>query len=454
MNKLDLLRMGLKNLWRRKLRTFLTVLSVVIGATSIVVMISLGLAIKENNKQMLENIGDMTALTVYGNANDGYIEIDEGGRGLKNNSSKGKKKTLNEDLIQELKELPHVTQVIPVLNLQATVHMKKYFYTGQIIGIRPEDIEALHLKMTEGRGIQPGDKFQVMMSAELAQYGFMKLNDRGDKPPRIDPMKDKFTLDFNSPWESAGNNPFEEETATKKSKSYPLEVVGTYEGGGEFGMIMPMDTVKKLKTEQERFQNQGQEQKKTSGKKKEEVYSKLQVKFDKIENMDSVKNAITEMGLQVYGAGEWMREMEKQSTTIQMVLGGIGSIALIVAAIGIANTMIMSTYERTREIGVMKVIGATVGDVRNLFLFEAAIIGFLGGLFGLLTSHGVSYLLNNVLSLGGFFGGGGEEAVTSIIPLWLDFLALSFSALIGVFSGYFPARRATKLQAIEAIRTE
>ena len=160
------------------------------------------------------------------------------------------------------------------------------------------------------------------------------------------------------------------------------------------------------------------------------------------------------MGLQVYGAGEWMREMEKQSTTIQMVLGGIGSIALIVAAIGIANTMIMSTYERTREIGVMKVIGATVGDVRNLFLFEAAIIGFLGGLFGLLTSHGVSYLLNNVLSLGGFFGGGGEEAVTSIIPLWLDFLALSFSALIGVFSGYFPARRATKLQAIEAISVD
>ncbi|ERJ85118.1 efflux ABC transporter, permease protein [Peptostreptococcaceae bacterium oral taxon 113 str. W5053] len=454
MNKLDLLRMGLKNLWRRKLRTFLTILSVVIGATSIVVMISLGLAIKENNKQMLENIGDMTALTVYGNDNDGYIEIDEGGRDLKNNSSKGKKKTLNEDLIKELKELPHVTQVIPVLNLQATVHMKKYFYTGQIIGVRPEDVEALHLTMTEGRGIQPGDKFQVMMSAELAQYGFMKLNDRGDKPPTVDPMKDKFTLDFSSPWESAGNNPFEEETATKKSKSYPLEVVGTYQGSGEFGMIMSMDTVKKLKTEQERFQNQGQGQKKTLEKKKEEVYSRLQVKLDKIENMDSVKNAITEMGLQVHGAGEWMREIEKQSTTIQMVLGGIGSIALIVAAIGIANTMIMSTYERTREIGVMKVIGATVGDVRNLFLFEAAIIGFLGGLFGLLTSHGVSYLLNNVLSLGGFFGGEGEEAVTSIIPLWLDFLALSFSALIGVFSGYFPARRATKLQAIEAIRTE
>ena len=141
---------------------------------------------------------------------------------------------------------------------------------------------------------------------------------------------------------------------------------------------------------------QGQGQKKTLEKKKEEVYSRLQVKLDKIENMDSVKNAITEMGLQVHGAGEWMREIEKQSTTIQMVLGGIGSIALIVAAIGIANTMIMSTYERTREIGVMKVIGATVGDVRNLFLFEAAIIGFLGGLFGLLTSHGVSYLLNNV----------------------------------------------------------
>ena len=131
-----------------------------------------------------------------------------------------------------------------------------------------------------------------------------------------------------------------------------------------------------------------------------------------------------------------------------MVLAGIGGISLIVAAIGIANTMVMSTYERTREIGVMKVIGASVADIRNLFLVEAAAIGLIGGFFGILLSYLISHLLNSTLGAQEF-----GEAV-SIIPYWVAVMALFFSALIGVLSGYLPAIRATKLSAIEAIRTE
>jgi ABC-type antimicrobial peptide transport system permease subunit len=136
------------------------------------------------------------------------------------------------------------------------------------------------------------------------------------------------------------------------------------------------------------------------------------------------------------------------------VLGGIGSISLIVAAIGIANTMVMSIYERTREIGVMKVIGASVSDVRRIFLTEASLIGLLGGVLGIALSIGISQLLNYIFRSTEAGIRLGADAVISIIPIWLIALSLIFSSLIGLMAGYFPAKRATKLSAIEAIKTE
>lgn len=144
---------------------------------------------------------------------------------------------------------------------------------------------------------------------------------------------------------------------------------------------------------------------------------------------------------------------------IQAVLGGIGAISLLVAALGITNTMIMSIYERTREIGVMKVLGCLLTDIRQLFLWEAGIIGFTGGITGLLLSIGASLLLNRFGgSLGGFLGGGsgpdGQPLPISVIPLWLSCSSVGFATLVGLVSGFAPANRAMKLSALEAIRSE
>jgi len=130
-------------------------------------------------------------------------------------------------------------------------------------------------------------------------------------------------------------------------------------------------------------------------------------------------------------------------------------VSLFVAAIGISNTMVMSIYERTREIGVMKVIGASLKDIRRLFLLEAALIGVFGGVLGAGLSLGVSKIINNYGIP--FFDNmvyGANESDISAIPAWLCLFALGFSAVIGLVSGYFPARRAMKLSALTAIRTE
>ena len=135
---------------------------------------------------------------------------------------------------------------------------------------------------------------------------------------------------------------------------------------------------------------------------------------------------------------------------VTLILGGIGSVAFIVSAIGIINTMLMSIYERQKEIGVMKVIGASINDIRSMFLIESGFIGFFGGIIGLLISLGVGKIINNLLAGGGMFGTGGD--IIAISP-GLAIVGVGFSSLVGVLAGYIPARRATKLSAIEALRS-
>ena len=132
-------------------------------------------------------------------------------------------------------------------------------------------------------------------------------------------------------------------------------------------------------------------------------------------------------------------------------LGGIGAVSLFVAAIGIANTMMMSIYERTKEIGVMKVIGCSLGNIRQMFLLEAAFIGLGGGVIGNVLSFLMSAAINALVK-------GKEMGMTtgqiSYIPLWLVLVSLGFAMLVGTAAGYFPARRAMKLSPLAAIRNE
>ncbi len=428
MKIVDFTSMGFKNLWRRKLRTILTAIGVAIGTFSIVIMLSLGIAMSEGYKKQLSEWGNLTKIQIN---SWNYTYDEETGMGA------SQEQKLDDKLAQKLKQLEHVRAVTPILSMSATMKSGKYQSWIQIYGIDPETVQYFDFpEVASGDMISDSNPTGILFGQD--SYHF--YNPRGggrnwNNQNQVDLMTDNVKITF------------EDTYGDKTPKYMKLNVAGIM---GECTSELGYNAYAPLTQVIEWYKKYNSEYK----KKKELKYETIWVSVEDTKYVKSVQDKIKEMGYGTYSMADDLNNVQKTSNTIQLVLGGIGAVSLLVSAIGIANTMIMSIYERTKEIGVMKVLGCVVTDIRKLFLFEASIIGFLGGGFGLVFSYAISFILNKYApdigsSLGIYSG-----YDISIIPLWLAVAALIFSVVIGVLSGLYPAVKATKIKAIEAMRTE
>ncbi len=187
-------------------------------------------------------------------------------------------------------------------------------------------------------------------------------------------------------------------------------------------------------------------------------YPMVIVKVKNVDEVLTITETITGLGYQAYTPQSFVQGINNFFTVLQVIFGGVGAIALLVAAIGIANTMTMAILERTREIGLMKAIGATNRDVLSVFLGEAAGIGFLGGLGGVLLGWSAAEILN-VIAMGYLAQQAAQQGglpPTSAVytPLWLPIFALVFATLIGLISGLYPALRAATMVPVTALKYE
>ena len=180
-------------------------------------------------------------------------------------------------------------------------------------------------------------------------------------------------------------------------------------------------------------------------------FSQIKVKVSQAKFLNEVSEKLTQMGFIVSSLSETVEEANKVFRAIQIILGTFGVVALIVAAIGMANTMTVTLLERTNEIGIMKAVGASDRDIENMFLFESIVIAFLGGLGGILINFGVSRFLNAIVNLLAR-SLGGQPVTLFYTPLWFLIFIIVFSILVGIFSGIFPARRAARMDPLEALR--
>lgn len=178
-------------------------------------------------------------------------------------------------------------------------------------------------------------------------------------------------------------------------------------------------------------------------------YQKILVKADDVDSLEGLRDRFLEEGFLVSARIDLVTQARKITNIITIILGVFGVTALIVSAIGMFNTMLVGFLERIYEVGILKSIGATDYDVRNLFLVEATIMGFLGGVGGIILGIGGGEILNLVLStLATRFGG--DAIRLFLTPWWFIFLILSFSLIIGFISGWWPAHRAAGLSPKEA----
>ena len=467
MSKLDILFMAYQNLLRRKVRTALTVLGVLIGTTSIVVMISLGIGLNESITRDMAKWGSLNQITI-----NSFMRFDEKGEPM------GDAKPLNDAAVEELRSLAGVVSVSPGYELGGMAYWGRREGYVNLIGLDPAEMKNFEFETTRGRLLTGEDRFNIVLG------GMVGYNFRDPKKPFEDydnvEWQDRFLDEYNPTVKmvneritlSVANNNGRQRKFSftvvgiidpqKMDKSWsayaPIGEVkeirkftmgGSQTGGGGAGM--PFEVI----------QSSGKSSSSTSKRNgnnpnapSKDDYNFIWVKSESIERTKELSKEIRDLGYNAYSMADNLEGIERTSKTIQAILGGIGSITLLVAAIGIINTMIMSIYERTREIGVMKVIGATFGDIRLLFLMEAGLIGILGGFVGIGLSYGLSAIVNKVTAnmFGGGMGMGGEFTI-SVIPPWLALFALVFSFFIGILAGLYPANRAVKISPIEAIRT-
>lgn len=405
----DIIKFAWTSLWRRKLRTILTLIGIMIGTAGIITMVSLGVGLEESVTGEFES-GNMTNIEVYPGVNMGPNEGDS-------------VKILKKEHVNELKQLEGVKAVTPIYQTYGELNIGRETISATFTGIDTKEIDELGYELEEGRFPRNNS---ILLGSSLSE----QISNESEK----DLLRSSSSISF-----SEGISEAEEET----SKKYRTRITGILKstGGAEdYSAVMDIDELVDIVEEKQNARDIIEK----------EGYSNIRVVANDMDEIDRLSKEINDKGYMAYSTKDMIEQVGSVFKFLQLFLGGIGSIALIVAAVGITNTMIMSTYERTKEIGVNKVIGASVKDIRKQFLYEATFIGLLGGIAGLILSYILSFIINTVAKI---FMNGLENNITSI-PIWLALFAIIFSVIVGVLSGLYPANKAAKISVLEALRQE
>lgn len=437
MKPFDLLSLIWSNLARRKGRVALTAIGVIIGTAAVVLLVSLGVGLQRNAESQLGNIGDLTRITVYPTYSEPMMDVGPAGPGMPQQQA-----PLNNDALAAFAAIPGVTAVIPQDYFQGGMTMKvgRLEGGGSIIGAGTDDLGALGVQLEQGtleltRGT-------VIVGSQVANNFWDPRARPGQEPPEPPNLYDQTLVIELMKWTEDG---------TEVRKTVRAKVAGVLAEMGDepdWSIYLPLGELEGFNTW---ASGQRIDRNKTG-------YNTVVVKVNSVEEVLDVADQIAALGFQAYTPQSFVQGISGFYMVLQVVFGAMGAIALLVAAIGIANTMTMAILERTREIGLMKAVGANNRHVLAIFLGEAAGIGFLGGLGGVVISWGLGQVLN-VLVIGYMAGqsaqtGAPPPTSAVVTPLWLPLSALLFATLMGLVSGLYPALSAATLAPMAALKYE
>lgn len=466
MKKSDIFAMAWQNLRNRKTRTRLTIAGVVIGTCAIIIMLSIGIGIDKMITSQYKQDSTLNKITVYSMGdytNDSTGEVQEA-------------MPFDESAVNYFSKLDNVKTVVPTLEISQYVNIAhgKYNYSGSVYGIPLKEMEMLGYKTEQGDFKKYGERNACFFGKDIIQY-FSDVQGNSPKykydenynisESEFDFMKDTFTIsaknqqgsDDSSNYAPPNDDNNNDNNTDSKNQTaggtQKLNVIGTlkqtsndYEASN--AIFIDLDRAKQLVSESNRL---------SSVKNYKLSYSSINVYCDDTKSVSEVKQEIQNKGYSCSTDDEGLQEQKKVMRIVQLILGAIGGVSMFVAAFGISNTMVMSVFERTKEIGIMKVLGCDIRDIKDIFLYEAGIIGMFGGVIGIIISYIISIIANliagKVMSSMVDTSMGMKICVSSI-PWWLAILGIAFSVGVGVLAGLSPANKSVKVSALTAIHNE
>ena len=399
MRFLDILQLSTRMFKTRPSRTILTILGVSVGIGAILFLVSLGYGMQKMVHDRIITADALLSLGVTSPQPD-ILALDQ-------------------TTIKQILKIPNVEEISPKTAIIGQIIWEDLASEVLIYGIDPSYFRLAGVMPQEGELFQKPDERKVVLSSLLVKVFDIE-------PKQILGKQIKFT--FFLPQERENEDGVEEIIIIEEE--IPFQVSGIVEDEFTAFVYLPSGTLEHLKIKE---------------------YAEIKVKVAEAKHLEEIREELTERGFLVSALADVLKEADRIFRIIQIVLAIFGLISLIVAAIGMANTMTVTLLERTNEIGVMKSIGASDKDVRNMFLIESLIMGFFGGiggiLLGLLASKSLNYLIGIIARA---FGGIAVDMFFT--PAWFVIFIIIFSTLVGLFTGIYPARRAAKLNPLKALR--
>jgi putative ABC transport system permease protein len=444
----DALGLALRNLGQAKLRTSLTVLGVSIGIASLAGMVSLGVGLQDQFVGRFTKSGMFDSVTVLSGADlPGGVAVLGGARGGFGRRGFGggrgaqpaapeNARDLTDEALKELAALPGVRDVYP--NLRGPVQVK---YGGEsefaLASGVPMTVrgEGAFQSIPFGRFFASNDETACMLSLDFAK----RINEQ--HPGTL--VGQSLTLNY----PAIVNGVPQRADATCSIVGIVERETGPFAaGGGVSGLMLPMAKAKEIFVG-----SAAAAQAALRDPSAPRRYPSLVVRVTSARSTQDVEDQIKKMGFSAFSMNDALQGAKRAFIILDIVLSLIGSIALAVSSLGIMNTMVMSILERTREIGIMKAIGGSDGDIRRIFLIEASAIGFFGGLAGVV----LGWVVGRIINLGANIyieQQGGTPGNLFSLPFWLIGGAIGFSIVVSLLAGSYPAGRAARLDPIQALR--
>jgi putative ABC transport system permease protein len=453
----DLGELAVRNLREAILRNSLTTLGVAVGVASLVAMLSLGVGLQTLASQRLTKSGLFDA--VFVTSRRGF-----GGQGegppKPNPIAHEKFKPLDEDARQQFANLPNVVDVYPQIRFLTDVRYQGNSYSTNVLGVPESSRATSAFDAITGKYFSSPAAEEAILQADFAKelspqtatlvgkeitlrYAERRAvsSDEISKEPDIDKQLDEMM--------SGGISIVSREKKLRIAgiiESDPSAGIGGFGGGRVF---LPIRVAEQLHPAQA---NDVQDFVRGGGSGKP-TYAALTIRAKSPKDVLQIEDAIKKLGFNAFSLLDAARSLRLVFTVFDLFLGLFGSLALTVASLGIINTLVMAILERRREIGVLKALGATDGDVRSLFFAEAGAMGFLGGIFGV----ALGWLIGQALTWGTTIYLRRQDlpgVKISYVPWWLALSAIVFAVAVSLVAGLYPAGRAARLNPVEALRYE